>query len=185
MGNRYSGTVGKQVTAASWKGRGYLKKYTKPSNPNTVNQQRVRGYFAAAVAAWKALTAAQKSAYGDKARADKTSVSGFNTMVSSYVKILEAGDAYTAPSEGTITVKDSDTGNPIEGATILTRKQGQSTDYQQKTTDALGQDTAALCEEDENYDMFFIAPGYTTYSTTNQTAADLWPTIGTVGLAPV
>lgn len=178
MGNRYEGSVGKQVTAATWKGRNYIKKYTKPSNPNTVNQQRVRGYFAAAVAWWKTLTADQKAAYGDKTRADKTNVSGFNTMVSSYVKILEAGNEYAEPAAGHRTVLEDVTENPIEDAIITVRKTGQSTDYQESSTDALGVVNGAICAEDERYDLIISATGYVTDVKENYTAAYIWPAAG-------
>lgn len=106
-------------------------------------------------------------------------------MVSSYVSTLEAGDAYTAPSEGDMMVKEVTTEDPIEGATITVRKAGQSTDYQIKTTDAEGKVTAAICAEDENFDFFITATGYEPYFSLNHTAALLWAADLTRFLTPL
>ena len=174
FGSRFEGTIGKQMTASTWKGRNYLKKYTKPSNPNTAAQQTVRVYFANAVALWKTLTTAQKDAYADKTRADKTNISAFNTMISNYSRLLNAGESYDEPEEGTMTINDSVTSNPIEGVLITIRKAGQSTDYQVKITDALGENTAAICVEDENYDIILSAAAYITDTKESKTANDTY-----------
>lgn len=134
------------------------------------------------MALWKTLSAYQKAAYADKARADKKNISGFNTMVSSYVTTLRAGDAYNAPPAGEIMVKDSVTAANIEGAIITIRKTGQSTDYQMKVTDATGKATAAICVEDQNYDLICTALGYTPYSDANLTAIGVWSTHANIEL---
>jgi len=97
-------------------------------------------------------------------------------MVSSYVKTLRAGDTYHAPSAGDIMVKDSVTAANIEGAIITIRKTGQSTDYQVKVTDASGRIDAAICKEDENYDLFCTAIGYEMYTDTNLPGTGVWAT---------
>ncbi len=54
------------------RGRGtYVRRYTKPKNPNTVPQQAQRGRFAAAVAAWKGLSAEARADWQQRARRER------------------------------------------------------------------------------------------------------------------
>lgn len=162
-----------------------MKKYTKPANPNTTQQQATRTRFAAAVAAWATLNALQKSAYADKARADKKNLSGFNTFVSAYMATVGAGQTYVAPKDGDLIIFDGSDSSRIEGAVITFRKTGQSTDYQTKTTDANGEAEGALCEEDENYDLIVTAVGYDPYEDTDLTAQQSWPDHDNINLEPI
>jgi hypothetical protein len=60
------------ITASRNKGGSYLRARVKPTNPMSTAQQEVRQAFALAVAAWSALTSAQRNAWN--AYADQTPV---------------------------------------------------------------------------------------------------------------
>ncbi|MDD4919029.1 MAG: DUF6266 family protein, partial [candidate division Zixibacteria bacterium] len=78
-----SGSSG-DVTASTWKGRGYARKRVTPANPNTENQQAQRTAFAACVACYAALAAAIKTFLDILGTARQ--MSGFNVMMSTSVK---------------------------------------------------------------------------------------------------
>jgi len=40
-----SGQIGQTLVASKWKGRPYMRRYATPTNPNTTDQQEVRGAF--------------------------------------------------------------------------------------------------------------------------------------------
>lgn len=50
-----SGTIGKAITFASWKGIPYARTRVVPANPNTLAQQEVRGVFATLGEMWKRM----------------------------------------------------------------------------------------------------------------------------------
>jgi len=83
-----SGTVGKILTAAKWKGRAYMKQWFKPANPNTVKQQAVRQVMANAISYWKAgaTSADPASKLAWATYGDTKQISGFNAFVSAYMK---------------------------------------------------------------------------------------------------
>jgi len=82
MGNRYSGTIGKETVASSWKGIHYLREYKVPMDPKTELQLQHRALFARAVEAWKALDPHQKEVY------DRTAVgmTGYNLFIRDYIE---------------------------------------------------------------------------------------------------
>jgi len=82
MGNRYSGTMGKETVASSWKGIHYLREYTIPADPKTGPQLRHRALFARAVEAWHALDTRQKEVY-DRAAVGMT---GYNLFIRDYIE---------------------------------------------------------------------------------------------------
>jgi len=50
-----SGTVGKAIVFGSWKGIAYARKYVVPENPDTADQQEVRGVFTTLANLWKLM----------------------------------------------------------------------------------------------------------------------------------
>ncbi len=66
------------------RGRGtYVRRYTKPKNPNTVPQQAQRGRFAAAVAARKGLSAEAQADWQRRARRDRRT--GYHLFVGQFL----------------------------------------------------------------------------------------------------
>jgi len=50
-----SGSIAKSLVFASWKGIPYARVHVIPANPNSANQQEVRGVFATLTAMWKRM----------------------------------------------------------------------------------------------------------------------------------
>ena len=173
FGNRYSGSVGKQLTAATWKGRNYVKRYFKPAQPRTSRQVAQRATFTAGVTKWQTFTATQKRAYSWMERYLKKAVSNFNMMLSSYINIIVGGAAYSDPEDGAVHVQDSVTTNDIEGAHVVIKKAGQSVQYGDGYTEADGDFDLGVAVEDQNYDVTVSAAGYTTQTQSDKTAAQV------------
>ena len=107
FGDEYSGKVGNAGVFAKWKGRQYRRKYVVPSNPNTVQQQTVRGSFTNAVDLWHDFLSLQRSAYGYMATG--LTMSGFNLLVSRWQKMTPGERAaYVEPYMGMIQVGSTD-----------------------------------------------------------------------------
>lgn len=168
LGNEYSGTIGKSVTASKWKGRNYLKKWFKPTNPNSAKQQTVRTLMAQANTAWHQFGSEVKRAYYWYQRYRKTNISPYNAMVGSYIGIESASPGTYVPPGGTVIKVTDGVPNPVVGALVIVRKTGQATDYLREYTDAAGETGATVCDEDENYDLFITATGLTFTPLLNQ-----------------
>lgn len=91
FGDEYSGQAGRAGVFAHWKGRRYRRKYVIPSNPNTIKQQEIRGYFAEAVTEWHTWLSIMRLAYDYLASGQV--LSGFNLLVSRWVKAKAAAEA--------------------------------------------------------------------------------------------
>jgi len=83
-----SGTVGKTLTASTWKGREYMKQRFIPNNPKSVRQVARRATMSDGVSKWKYRTDLISSAaktlwasYGDKHQ-----ISGFNRFMKFYME---------------------------------------------------------------------------------------------------
>lgn len=172
FGNVYKGTIGKQLTASTWKGRNYLKKYFEPAQPRTTRQVTQRGYFTAGVAVWQSFTATQKTAYAWMERYLKKNISSFNMMLSSYVDIAVAGTGWSDPEDGSVHCETSAPVD-IEGAHIVIKKQGQSVVYGDGYTEADGDFDLAMPVEDQNYDVYVTHPLYVDASELDKTAAEV------------
>lgn len=84
------------VVFSGWKGRGYVRSLVTPANPNTNDQQGIRGVMRKIVAWWHDLDADVKAAIADIAEA--TDVSAFNLFVKRNVQdIAPAPGAWTTP----------------------------------------------------------------------------------------
>lgn len=82
FGNRYSGTLGKNVVASSWHGIGYLREYKVPMDPKSELQLQHRALFAKAVKAWHALDPCQIEMY-DRAAVRMT---GYDFFIREYIE---------------------------------------------------------------------------------------------------
>jgi hypothetical protein len=87
FGMEFSGTIGKKLTASSWKGIQYIRAYAKPRNPRTERQESHRAMFKAAVETWHGLTDRQREFYNRIAR----DMTGCNLFVSRYIKAVRDG----------------------------------------------------------------------------------------------
>lgn len=63
-----AGSVGESITFSKWRGVSYAKRYTKPSNPNTLGQQQTRKIFSGLNDFWKLAPAALVTAWTDFAK---------------------------------------------------------------------------------------------------------------------
>jgi len=87
IGNRYSGTIGKDTVASSWMGIRYLREYKVPADPKSELQLRHRAMFAKAVETWHALDPRQRELY-DKAAVRMT---GYNLFIREYIAAARDG----------------------------------------------------------------------------------------------
>jgi len=76
LGNLVFYSVGKRV---------YARRYVKPANPKTEDQEAHRSLFAEAMASWKHLSAEEKQVYKKKAK--KRGRYGHNIYVKEYIKL--------------------------------------------------------------------------------------------------
>jgi len=86
LGKNPRGTIGKQITFASWKGIGVAKVRPIPSNPKTSAQTTQRNNFKALVTEWhhEDRTATDKEAWDLRASRQSRPMSGFNLFMSLY-----------------------------------------------------------------------------------------------------
>lgn len=75
-----SGTLGKTLTAAKWKGRPYIRQRVIPLNPKSAKQLGVRAALAFLANEWADLTAGTKDDYDENATAKQ--ISPFNEYCS-------------------------------------------------------------------------------------------------------
>ncbi len=91
-----SGTVGKILTAATWKGIPYIREWFKPQNPKTAKQVAQRSRLTTAVEMWHAESADVKAAWD--AYVAGQPLSGFNAYVKYIIDYHIANDSFpTAP----------------------------------------------------------------------------------------
>lgn len=173
LGNEYSGSIGKSVTASKWKGRNYLKKWFKPTNPNSGLQQETRGWMGAAVTAWHGFTPLQKAAYYWYQRYRKTNISPFNSWVGAYIAYYKStGGVRANATDANITVEEGG-GVGVVGAKIVVKKAGQATEYMFEYTIANGEGQTSLDTLDQNYDLFITHKLYEPFALLDQTAAQV------------
>lgn len=81
FGNRYKGTLGKDLVASSWKGIPYIREYTIPRDPKTELQLEHRALFAEAVELWHALEESERDVYNRAAER----MTGYNLFIKQYI----------------------------------------------------------------------------------------------------
>ena len=87
MGNEYSGTLGKNVTAVKRNGINFLREHVIPHDPKTPFQMEQRNKFKDANEVWKSLSQEQKNEYNERAKGTKRYgyqlfISEFTTQIS-------------------------------------------------------------------------------------------------------
>jgi len=82
VGNRYSGTIGKDTVASSWKGIRYLREYKVPVDPKSELQLQHRALFAKAVETWHALDPRWREIYNKAA----VRMTGYNLFIREYIE---------------------------------------------------------------------------------------------------
>jgi len=93
FGSRFSGTIGKEIIASSWRGKEYIKAYAKPNDPKSELQLSHRAIVAEAVKTWKKLNNIQKEFY--ERMSDH--LPGYHFFVRLYVKTIRAEKEFRIP----------------------------------------------------------------------------------------
>lgn len=171
-----SGTIGGALTFSNWRGVATVRKYTVPSNPNTADQQAVRGVFSAATALYKGITPTDVEAWNR--RAAGTPMSGYNLLVKQYsqvataagdmIKYSEVASTAIAANKSTVTFK----ANAVGPARI---SYGTN-----PTTPDSYVDIAATVNGENTKDITGLNPGTTYYFRIVST--DLAPKVGETGV---
>lgn len=87
-----TGSVGDALVYYERMGVPCVREKVDPSNPNTADQQHIRGIFTMAVEAWQnTLSAANRTAWHDDANREPN-WSGFNFHNKSYIDAMLDGD---------------------------------------------------------------------------------------------
>lgn len=105
-----SGTIGKSITFAGWKGVPYARQRVTPSNPRSVEQTKTRNMFSAMSGAFKASPAQVKLPWQDavqgKPKTARNAFLGDNLAVlrgaTSLLGILASPGTRSAPSLGAV-----------------------------------------------------------------------------------
>jgi hypothetical protein len=85
-----SGTIGKTLTFAKWKGRAYVRNRVTPANPQSAAQSGIRSMMAFLGNAWAAISAPAKASY--EAGATAKAISPFNEFMSVNMGLWRDGD---------------------------------------------------------------------------------------------
>lgn len=115
-----SGTLGKTITFAKWKGRNYARKTVTPANPQSGGQTGMRAAIKFLSQIWNGLAAGPKASWEDRAEADK--ISTFNAFTSYNAKRWRNFNAPTDtyPEATTDTGSVSDTHTVVAGERSIT-----------------------------------------------------------------
>ncbi len=150
FGTRFSGTIGKSMTASRWKGVHYLREYTVPSNPRTPLQVRHRLIFAKGVDTWQGLLAAQQHLFDSLAEG----MSGYNLFIKRWLEAHTVGvDEVKLP---VVFEATSVEGPDLDGCWLILRK-GRKTLFQENLSDGNG--NVAMSVQDVPYDIVLRRAG--------------------------
>ena len=141
FGNRYSGAMGKDFVASSWKGHDYLKEYTAPSNPKSDLQTEHRAIFSQAAEAWSKLSLRAQEFYGKIA----DGMTGRNLFMGRYIHVVRNGGQPETPIAMSWTTAD---GKPVVDGWLIVR-QGAKPIFTDSLKDAKGE--LALTPTDAPY----------------------------------
>jgi len=92
-----SGKLADTLVYMTWKGIQDVRKWLKPANPNTENQQVQRGYLTSAVAYWHSVifVATDRIAWNLLATVAASPMSGFNRFIKNVLDMLRLAKTYT------------------------------------------------------------------------------------------
>lgn len=86
------GKIADSMVFGGWKGIAWVREYFIPQNPNTAEQQWIRGIFTDSVLGWQDLDAAEKAAWQTAIDAKGLAMSGFNYYMGEYIDAMKVGD---------------------------------------------------------------------------------------------
>lgn len=115
FGNRYSGTLGKDVVASSWNGVHYLREYKIPRDPKSELQMQHRALWAKAVERWHVLSEVQREFYNEIA----VGMTGYNLFIRRYFESAQCGREPEVPRRIAWITAD---GRPIPGGRLRVLK---------------------------------------------------------------
>ena len=148
FGTKFSGALGKEMVASSWKGHEYVREYSVPSGEPSDRQLEHRAVFSQATQVWGALSPKQQQFYDRIA----DGMTGYNVFVGRAVQALRAGQEPEAPIELRFVTED---GKPVPGADLIVR-QGSRQVWVDDLKDAKGE--IALTPSDAPY-VFLLRKG--------------------------
>ena len=143
LGTKFSGALGKDMVAASWKGVDYFREYAAPANPKSDLQLEHRAIFIQAVQSWKEFSVPQRKFYGRIANG----MTGYNVYVGRHIQAVRNGVEPEVPQSLAWTTQD---GHPIAGAWLIVRAQGKAL-FVDSLRDASAE--VALTPSDGPYDL--------------------------------
>jgi hypothetical protein len=100
MSMEASGSVGKTLVFARWKGRPYVRQWVKPMNPKSASQQGIRSMLGFLAAAWTAIKVASGPSYA--VNAVSNAISSFNQYVKENMQLWREN---LAPSQSSAPAK--------------------------------------------------------------------------------
>jgi len=181
FGSKFTGTLGKSMTAAEWNGRNYIRGYRKPHNPRTTQQVTQRDHMSDGATYWNDFEPEQKQAYDLSNAKHAGKITNFNSMMKQALNDLRAGEEYVEPFYGTTYIKNAVTGEYVPGATFTVYSQGERT-YYLRYSDENGEiEGIGIVAEDQPYRVKIWKTGFVTLEIWNLTAAEV---ITTFGLTP-
>ena len=86
-----AGSIGKTLTYYRRMGTDCVREWVKPQNPDSADQQHIRGIFAMAVEGWQNTLDATSRAVWDDDENRPTNNTGFNFYQSTYIQAMLAG----------------------------------------------------------------------------------------------
>ena len=86
------GQIAKAMVFGGWKGIPWVREWFLPQNPNSSEQQWIRGIFINAVDRWHYISAAQKVTWETAVGNKGVTMSGFNFFVSEYINDMKVGE---------------------------------------------------------------------------------------------
>lgn len=158
IGNRYSGTIGKLLTAVENRGINYMRGYRVPKKPPTPPQTQHRAVFTDGSDEWNDMEQQQRTAYAFATLTIKKGITHYNGMMKSYMDQIGEGAAYERPAMGIIEVLETDTEDPLSGVHVYANIAGNVGFGRHLGTTTVFGIVAheALVLEDQPYDFYFV-----------------------------
>ena len=115
FGTKFSGALGKEMVAASWKGHEYIREYAVPSGEPSDRQLEQRAVFSKATQAWQTLTQRQQEFYDRIAEG----MTGYNLFCGRAIQALRDGREPETPIVLQYATED---GAPVPNADLIVRQ---------------------------------------------------------------
>lgn len=118
FGNKYRGTLGHEMIAATWKGHDYIRSYAKPAVDPSRLQLAYRDIFSKAVKIWNCLTPRQKALYNGLAEG----MTGYDLFCGRAVEAMGAGNEPEVPIP---LVYRTEGGTPVPDGWLVVQHHGK------------------------------------------------------------